>query len=108
MRHSRTKGLLDAWKDIKQIFSTSPRNIIGKLDGFARGNEAVHYVDNIRRYYDTLVVDTQHGNNLTEDELIEKLEREHPGKSINRSKPLQSPICGNFYNVQVSLRRQHF
>ncbi|MFW8406477.1 lytic transglycosylase F, partial [Klebsiella pneumoniae] len=28
--------------------------------GYARGNEAVHYVDSIRRYYDTLVwIDNQ-------------------------------------------------
>ena len=33
----------------------------------SRGNEAVHYVDNIRRYYDTLVwVDNQ--NKALEDE----------------------------------------
>lgn len=81
-RLARTRGLNpDAWKDIKQIFPLLHHKKYYRKTryGFARGNEAVHYVDNIRRYYDTLVwLDTQHGNNLTEDELIEKLEREHP------------------------------
>ena len=38
--------------------------------GYARGNEAVAYVDNIRRYYDTLVwLDEEQPQILKQDEL---------------------------------------
>ena len=64
-----------AWRDLKEVLPLLQKRKYYKQTryGYARGNEAVHYVDNIRRYYDTLVwVDNQ--NMLLEDEqaLIEE------------------------------------
>ena len=58
-----------AWRDIKEVLPLLRKRKYYKQTryGYARGNETVHYVDNIRRYYDTLVwIDNQ--NNLLEDE----------------------------------------
>jgi membrane-bound lytic murein transglycosylase F len=51
-----------AWRDIKQVLPLLQKRKYYKQTryGYARGSEAVHYVDNIRRYYDTLVwIDNQ-------------------------------------------------
>ena len=51
-----------AWRDVKQVLPLLQQRQYYKNTryGYARGSEAVHYVDNIRRYYDTLVwVDNQ-------------------------------------------------
>ncbi|MCH4293771.1 membrane-bound lytic murein transglycosylase MltF [Shewanella sp. 3B26] len=51
-----------AWRDVKQVLPLlQKRKFYSKTRyGYARGSEAVHYVDSIRRYYDTLVwVDNQ-------------------------------------------------
>ena len=46
-----------AWRDLKQVLPLlQKRKYYQKTRyGYARGSEAVHYVDSIRRYYDTLV-----------------------------------------------------
>ncbi|MCL1068501.1 membrane-bound lytic murein transglycosylase MltF [Shewanella olleyana] len=51
-----------AWRDVKQVLPLLQQRKYYQHTryGYARGNEAAHYVDNIRRYYDTLVwVDNQ-------------------------------------------------
>ncbi|ABV86643.1 membrane-bound lytic murein transglycosylase MltF [Shewanella pealeana] len=51
-----------AWRDVKSVLPLlQKRKYYQKTRyGYARGNEAVHYVDSIRRYYDTLVwIDNQ-------------------------------------------------
>ncbi|MBE7213829.1 membrane-bound lytic murein transglycosylase MltF [Shewanella benthica] len=58
-----------AWRDLKVVLPLLQKRKYYKRTryGYARGNEAVHYVDSIRRYYDTLVwVDNQ--NRMIEDE----------------------------------------
>ena len=55
---TQQKGLNpSAWKDVKQILPLlqKKRYYSTTRYGYARGSEAVHYVDSIRRYYDTLV-----------------------------------------------------
>lgn len=52
----------NAWRDLKKVLPLlQKRKHYQKTRyGYARGSEAVHYVDSIRRYYDTLVwVDNQ-------------------------------------------------
>ncbi|MCG9962663.1 MAG: membrane-bound lytic murein transglycosylase MltF [Shewanella sp.] len=52
----------NAWQDLKKVLPLlQKRKYYQKTRyGYARGSEAVHYVDSIRRYYDTLVwVDNQ-------------------------------------------------
>lgn len=46
-----------AWKDVKQVLPLLQKRKYYQQTkyGYARGNEAVRYVENIRRYYDTLV-----------------------------------------------------
>mgnify|MGYP000326847814 CR=1 FL=1 len=51
-----------AWRDVKSVLPLLQKRKYYKKTryGYARGNEAVHYVDSIRRYYDTLVwIDNQ-------------------------------------------------
>ncbi|GIU07606.1 membrane-bound lytic murein transglycosylase MltF [Shewanella glacialipiscicola] len=47
----------NAWRDLKKVLPLlQKRKYYQKTRyGYARGSEAVHYVDSIRRYYDTLV-----------------------------------------------------
>lgn len=47
----------DSWSDVKKILPLlqQPKYYTKTRYGYAKGSEAVHYVDNIRRYYDTLV-----------------------------------------------------
>ena len=47
----------NTWVSIKQILPLLEKSAYYKKTrhGFARGREAVHYVDSIRRYYETLV-----------------------------------------------------
>ncbi|ABE54558.1 Lytic transglycosylase, catalytic [Shewanella denitrificans OS217] len=52
----------DAWRDVKKVLPLLQQRKYYKQTryGYARGSQAVHYVDSIRRYYDTLVwVDNQ-------------------------------------------------
>ncbi len=47
----------NSWKDVKEYLPLlrQRKYYQNTRYGFARGDEAAHYVDNIRRYYDTLV-----------------------------------------------------
>ncbi|MCG9745802.1 membrane-bound lytic murein transglycosylase MltF [Shewanella sp. Isolate8] len=61
-----------AWRDLKKVLPLLQKRKYYKQTryGYARGGEAVHYVDNIRRYYDTLVwIDNQ--NQELQDEMVE-------------------------------------
>lgn len=53
----RKGGNADLWVDVKKYLPLLRQKKYYKTTryGYARGNEAVTYVDNIRRYYDTLV-----------------------------------------------------
>ncbi|MEI6860205.1 MAG: membrane-bound lytic murein transglycosylase MltF [Shewanella sp.] len=60
-----------AWRDLKKVLPLLQKRKYYKRTryGYARGSEAVHYVDSIRRYYDTLVwVDNQ--NKLIENDKL--------------------------------------
>ena len=64
-----------AWRDVKQVLPLLQQRKYYQHTryGYARGSEAAHYVDNIRRYYDTLVwVDNQN----RQQELLEEVETE--------------------------------
>ncbi len=61
----------NAWRDLKKVLPLlQKRKHYQKTRyGYARGSEAVHYVDSIRRYYDTLVwVDNQSQQRTSEEE----------------------------------------
>jgi len=47
----------DSWTSLKQVLPLLEKSKYYKKSryGYARGREAVHYVDNIRRYYETLI-----------------------------------------------------
>ncbi|MGS0683027.1 membrane-bound lytic murein transglycosylase MltF [Shewanella sp. 125m-7] len=70
---AQTQGLNpSAWSDVKTVLPLlQKRQYYQKTRyGYARGNEAVHYVDSIRRYYDTLVwIDNQN--------MLLEIEKEH-------------------------------
>ncbi|MFT4937004.1 MAG: membrane-bound lytic murein transglycosylase F [Paraglaciecola sp.] len=65
-------GNPDMWVDVKKRLPQLRQKKYYKTTryGYARGNEAVTYVDNIRRYYDTLVwLDEQQPEMLKQQEL---------------------------------------
>jgi len=47
----------DSWSDVKLMLPLLEKKKYYRKTrhGYARGREAVHYVDSIRRYYDTLI-----------------------------------------------------
>ncbi|WP_082768979.1 membrane-bound lytic murein transglycosylase MltF [Paraglaciecola hydrolytica] len=68
----RQDGNPDMWIDVKirLLQLRQKKHYKTTIYGYARGNEAVTYVDNIRRYYDTLVwLDEQQPQILKPDEL---------------------------------------
>ena len=75
----RNGGNPDMWVDVKQHLPMLRQKKHYKTTryGYARGNEAVSYVDNIRRYYDTLVwLDQQQrlrdNSDMIEEQLAEQ------------------------------------
>ncbi|OEG75452.1 lytic transglycosylase F [Shewanella colwelliana] len=62
-----------AWRDLKQVLPLLQKRKYYKQTryGYARGSEAVHYVDNIRRYYDTLVWIDNQNQELQQDLMDE-------------------------------------
>ncbi|MBV7317140.1 membrane-bound lytic murein transglycosylase MltF [Shewanella sp. NIFS-20-20] len=63
-----------AWSDVKHVLPLlQKRQYYSKTRyGYARGTEAAHYVDNIRRYYDTLIwLDTQQALKLEQEQQAE-------------------------------------
>lgn len=74
---SRRLGLNpNAWNDIKKMLPLLHQRKYYRQTryGYARGKEAVHYVDNIRRYFDTLVwLDTHKNVHLTEDQILQEI-----------------------------------
>jgi membrane-bound lytic murein transglycosylase F len=70
----RQGGNPDMWVDVKKRLPQLRQKKYYKTTryGYARGNEAVHYVDNIRRYYDTLVwLDENATEETIENENVE-------------------------------------
>ncbi|WP_100642184.1 membrane-bound lytic murein transglycosylase MltF [Alteromonas facilis] len=65
----RAGGNPDMWVDVKQHLPLLRQKKYYKTTryGYARGDEAVNYVDNIRRYYDTLVWLEQHQDDKIEE-----------------------------------------
>jgi len=61
----------NAWRDLKKVLPLlQKRKYYQKTRyGYARGSEAVHYVDSIRRYYDTLVWVDNQSKQQNSDEL---------------------------------------
>lgn len=72
----RQGGNPDMWVDVKKRLPQLRQKKYYKTTryGYARGNEAVTYVDNIRRYYDTLV--------WLDDQQSELLEQPQPPAQI--------------------------
>jgi membrane-bound lytic murein transglycosylase F len=75
-----------AWRDVKKVLPLLQQSKYYKQTryGYARGSEAVHYVDSIRRYYDTLVwVDnqTQKMDVIEENEQVEVIADEASAKT---------------------------
>ncbi|ABI70993.1 membrane-bound lytic murein transglycosylase MltF [Shewanella frigidimarina] len=75
-----------AWRDVKKVLPLLQQSKYYKQTryGYARGSEAVHYVDSIRRYYDTLVwIDNQTKTMeiIEEKEQVEVIAEEVPAKS---------------------------
>ncbi|MGL6124026.1 MAG: membrane-bound lytic murein transglycosylase MltF, partial [Shewanella sp.] len=71
----------NAWRDLKKVLPLlQKRKYYQKTRyGYARGSEAVHYVDSIRRYYDTLVwVDNQSQQQNIEDDPRDLVAEERP------------------------------
>ncbi|GGP39066.1 membrane-bound lytic murein transglycosylase F [Shewanella algicola] len=82
-----------AWRDVKKVLPLLQQSKYYKQTryGYARGSEAVHYVDSIRRYYDTLVwVDnqTKQMEMIEENDSIEVIAEEAP---INTNVSAQQP-----------------
>lgn len=85
----------DRWVDVKDALPLLKQRKYYKNTkyGYARGNEAVQYVENIRAYYDTLVflakeerhepVSEQfiHSNNVTESKIVVDQVTQNAGKS---------------------------
>ncbi|GLP95153.1 membrane-bound lytic murein transglycosylase MltF [Paraferrimonas sedimenticola] len=73
-----------AWADVKQVLPLlQQRKHYKHLKyGYARGNEALHYVENIRRYYDTLVYFHTH-------------EQQQAQQSVDLSEPQAIPESAN-------------
>jgi len=60
----RQGGNPDRWEDVRKRLPLlgKPRYYRNAKHGFARGGEAVHYVENIRNYHDLLVWYDNYGN----------------------------------------------
>ncbi|WP_394128982.1 membrane-bound lytic murein transglycosylase MltF [Shewanella maritima] len=63
-----------AWRDVKKVLPLLQQAKYYKQTryGYARGGEAVHYVDSIRRYYDTLVWVDNQTKALEAEQLLEQ------------------------------------
>lgn len=82
----------NAWRDLKKVLPLlQKRKYYQKTRyGYARGSEAVHYVDSIRRYYDTLVwVDNQSKQPMPEDEQNDLIAEELPSMPAGSLSPDQ-------------------
>lgn len=76
-----------AWRDVKSVLPLLQKRKYYKKTryGYARGNEAVHYVDNIRRYYDTLVwIDNQNMLLELKKENIQTAENQEPKAQVSQ------------------------
>nr|A1S850.2 RecName: Full=Membrane-bound lytic murein transglycosylase F; AltName: Full=Murein lyase F; Flags: Precursor [Shewanella amazonensis SB2B] len=81
-----------AWRDVKQVLPLlQKRKFYSQTRyGYARGGEAVHYVDSIRRYYDTLVwVDNQKPKD--EPQLPDEIQVEETAASSGAEPPTAAP-----------------
>ncbi len=90
----RQGGNPDMWVDVKKRLPLLRQKKYYKTTkyGYARGNEAVTYVDNIRRYYDTLVwLDGQSsqvaGDSAPDEALIIEDEKEVDTQELTEQAP---------------------
>ncbi|WP_078119302.1 membrane-bound lytic murein transglycosylase MltF [Thiosocius teredinicola] len=76
----RDGGNPDLWLEVKQRLPllTKKEYYSTVKNGFARGNEPVNYVDNIRNYYDLLVWYTTTTDVATRDRLLAAEEEQKP------------------------------
>ena len=73
----------DAWRDVKKVLPLLQQSKYYRQTryGYARGSEAVHYVDSVRRYYDTLVwIDNQTNKIDHLEENVESIAKEKSKK----------------------------
>lgn len=78
-------GNPDLWVDVKQRLPLLRQKKYYKHTryGYARGNEAVTYVDNIRRYYDTLVwLDENQPEELLEQPPTDQIAEEQEAQAV--------------------------
>ncbi|MGS0729969.1 transglycosylase SLT domain-containing protein, partial [Shewanella sp. 0m-11] len=76
-----------AWSDVKTILPLLQKRQYYKQTryGYARGNEAVHYVDSIRRYYDTLVwIDNQNSLLELKKKPLQTAETQEPKLDVSQ------------------------
>lgn len=81
-----------AWRDVKSVLPLLQKRKYYKKTryGYARGNEAVHYVDSIRRYYDTLVwIDNQNMLLELRNKPLQTAEIQEP---VPNMQPLTEPV----------------
>lgn len=83
----RQAGNPDMWVDVKKRLPQLRQKRYYKTTryGYARGNEAVIYVDNIRRYYDTLVWLNEQQPELLPTEPDETDETELDGDTVDET-----------------------
>ena len=102
----RQGGNPDMWVDVKKRLPQLRQKRYYKTTryGYARGNEAVIYVDNIRRYYDTLVWLNEQQPELlpTEPDETELDGAENVEDSDNADDADGSNIAEGFINAEGS------
>ncbi|WP_445947098.1 membrane-bound lytic murein transglycosylase MltF [Shewanella sp.] len=91
----------NAWRDVKKVLPLLQQKKYYKQTryGYARGSQAVHYVDSIRRYYDTLVwVDNQTKTMEVIDGpneiLADKIEVKQSAVDDNKVNAAPKPVLG--------------
>ncbi|WP_286235304.1 membrane-bound lytic murein transglycosylase MltF [Thalassotalea sediminis] len=84
----------DRWVDVKQRLPLLKQKQYYKFTryGYARGDEPVNYVDNIRRYYDTLTWMDEKQQEAEQHRLQEAVEIEKQTGEIPASKVAEKPI----------------
>lgn len=82
----------DLWIDVKKHLPLLRQKRYYKFTryGYARGNEAVNYVDNIRRYYDSLLWLEQNINSSDED-----IDAPEQGIDLDDENPIESTLNNN-------------
>lgn len=93
----------DRWVEVKKRLPLLKQKKYYKKTkyGYARGDEPVHYVENIRRYYDTLEwMDQQAKIKRVEESKKEEMDKLSNGENVNipsdiTTTPLEAPISSD-------------